>query len=139
MNFTSHNVQIIPFCKKHKYNKDKLIFEVLSSIEENEDEGFIRMNKEIVVYLKSNKKVCFDDLIKKIYTFRNLMMILLKRNVIVKKQTLKINDKEYELFDCDNHEIKVENENLRSQLIFRKVKYEDIGDFNHVLEKFNFI
>lgn len=72
---------------------------------------------------------------KKIYIFRNLMMILLKKNVIVKKQTLKINDKEYELFDCDNHEIK--NENLRSQLIFRKVKYEDIEDFNHVLEKFN--
>ena len=51
---------------------------------------------------------------KKIYIFRNLMMILLKKNVIVKKQTLKINDKEYELFDCDNHEIKRENENLRS-------------------------
>ena len=67
------------------------------------------------------------------------MMILLKKNVIVKKQTLKINDKEYELFDCDNHEIKRENENLRSQLIFRKVKYEDIEDFNHVLEKFNSI
>lgn len=74
---------------------------------------------------------------KKIYIFRNLMMILLKKNVIVKKQTLKINDKEYELFDCDNYEIKRENENLRSQLIFRKVKYEDIEDFNHVLEKFN--
>lgn len=64
-------------------------------------------------------------------------MILLKKNVIVKKQTLKINDKEYEVFDCDNHEIKRENENLRSQLIFRKVKYEDIEDLNHVLEKFN--
>ena len=112
---------------------------VYQSIEENEDEGFIRLNKEIVVYLKSNKKVCFDDVMKKIYTFRNLMMILLKRNVIVKKQTLKINEKEYELFDCDNHEIKRENENLRSQLIFRNVKYEDIEDFNHVLEKFNLI
>ena len=38
-----------------------------------------------------------------------LMMILLKKNVIVKKQTKKINDKEYELFDCDNHEIKGKN------------------------------
>ena len=137
VNFISNSVQIIPFCKEHKYNKDKLKFKVLSSIEENE--GFVRLNKEIVVDLKSNKKVHFDDAMKKIYIFRNLMMILLKKNVIVKKQTLKINDKEYELFDCDNHEIKRENENLRSQLIFRKVKYEDIEDFNHVLEKFNSI
>ena len=139
VNFISNSVQIIPFCKEHKYNKDKLKFKVLSSIEENEDEGFVMLNKEIVVDLKSNKKVHFDDAMKKIYIFRNLMMILLKKNVIVKKQTLKINDKEYELFDCDNHEIKRENENLRSQLIFRKVKYEDIEDFNHVLEKFNSI
>lgn len=65
VNFISNNVQIIPFCKEHKYNKDKLKFKVLSSIEENEDEGFVSLNKEIVVDLKSNKKVHFDDEMKK--------------------------------------------------------------------------
>ena len=139
VNFISNNVQIKSFCKEHKYNQDKLIFKVLSRIEENEDEGYVLLNKEIVVDLKNTKKICFDDTMKKIYFFRNLMMILLKRNVIVEKQTLKINEKEYRLFDCHNYEIKSENEELRSQLIYRKIKYEDIEDFNSVLEKFNLI
>lgn len=139
VDWISNKVQIMPFYKGHKYNKDKLNFEVLSRIEENEDEHFVKLDKEIVVDLESDRKVSFDDIIKKVYTFRNLMMILLKKDIIVKKQVFKINGKEYELFDCSNHEIKQEHESLRSQLIFRKVKYEDIEDFNNVLEKFNLI
>lgn len=139
IDWISQKVQIMPFYKEHKYSRNKVNFTVLSGIEENEDEYFVRLDKEIVVELKSDKKVHFDDMIEKIYFFRNLMMILLKKDIVVKKQILLINEKEYELFDCDNHEIKKENENLRSQLICRKVKYEDIEDFNNVLEKFNLV
>lgn len=139
VDFVAKGVQILPFCKEHKYLDDKMNFVVLSDIEENINEGFVKLSKKIVVDLKSNKKACLDDIIRKIYIFRNLMMILLKRNVIVKEQILKINDKECELHDCYNYEFAEKSENLKNQLIFRKVKYEDIEDFNNVLEKFNLI
>ncbi len=121
VDFVAKGVQILLFCKEHKYLDDKMNFVVLSDIEENINEGFVKLSKKIVVDLKSNKKACLDDIIRKIYIFRNLMMILLKRNVIVKEQILKINDKKCELLDCYNYELAEKSENLKNQLIFRKV------------------
>lgn len=89
--------------------------------------------------MECDKKVSFNEVMKKIYTFRNFMMILLKKDIVIKKQIFMLHEKEYELFDCDNYEIKQESESLRCQLEFRKIKYEDIEDFNNVLERFNLI
>lgn len=139
VDWISRKVQIMPFYKSHECNKEKLSFEMLSTIEENEDEYLVKLSKKIVVKLDFNKKVRIDDIIKRVYSFRNLMMILLKKDIGVKEQILEIDEKEYKLFDCNNYEIKKCDENLKEHLIFRKVKYEDIENFNNVLEKFNLI
>lgn len=139
IDWKKQEIQIISSCKMHEYNNEKLTFEMLSTIEENIDEYYVKLNKEIIVKLECAKKVNFEEMMKKIYTFRNLMMLLLKKDIMVKKQTLELDGKEYQVIDCNNYKINKCNEELKKHLIFRKVKYNDIENFDNILENFNFI
>ena len=112
---------------------------MLSTIEENIDEYYVKLNKEIIVKLECAKKVNFAEMMKKIYTFRNLMMVLLKKDIVVKEQILELDGEEYQVIDCNNYKINKCNEELKKHLIFRKVKYEDIENFDNILENFNLI
>ena len=139
IDWIKQKVQIIPSYKIHKFNNEKISFEMVSSIEENIDKCCVILNKKIIVKLECNKKVNFDEIMERIYTFKNLMMILLKKNIGIKEQILELNGKEYKLFDCDNYKINNGSEKLKEYLIFRKVRYEDIKNFDNVLEKFNIL
>ena len=70
---------------------------MLSTIEENIDEYYVKLNKEIIVKLECAKKVNFAEMMKKIYTFRNLMMVLLKKDIVVKEQILELDGEEYQV------------------------------------------
>lgn len=107
IDWIKQKVQIISSCKMHEYNNEKLRFEMLSTIEENIDEYYVKLNKEIIVKLECAKKVNFAEMMKKIYTFRNLMMVLLKKDIVVKEQILELDGEEYQVIDCNNYKINV--------------------------------
>lgn len=139
IDWIKQKVQIISSCKMHEYNNEKLRFDMLATIEENIDEYYVKLNKEIIVKLECARKVNFNEIMKKIYTFRNLMMILLKKDIAIKEQILELDGKEYQVIDCNNYKINKCNKDLKKHLIFRKVKYEDIENFDNILENFNLI
>lgn len=139
IDWIKQKVQIILSHKIHKFNNEKISFEMISSIEEDVDKYCVILSKKIIVKLECNRKVNFDEIMKKIYTFKNLMMILLKKDIGIKEQILELNGEEYKLFDCDNYKINKSNKSLKEYLVFRKVKYEDIEDFDNVLEKFTIL
>lgn len=139
IDWIKQKVQIISSCKMHEYNNEKLRFEMLSTIEENIDEHYVKLNKEIIVKLECAKKVNFAEMMKKVYIFRNLMMVLLKKDIVVKEQILELDGEEYKVIDCNNYKINKCNEELKKHLILKKVKYEDIENFDNILEKFNLI
>lgn len=114
---------------------DMQISMVFSCIEKQNDVSY-EINRENIVLFKQKRKINISDVLNNIYKFRNFLMILLKKAIIVEEQYIFINEERYRIFDCRNDEIVKINQALQTYLNHRCLKIEEISNISEICQNF---
>ncbi len=115
---------------------DDLIIMVNFSCKIEEHEESLVIKKETSVSFKNNKKINLKKVLDNIYKFRNFLMLLLKKGVIVEKQYVYFDGEKYQLLDCRNDFLIETNQELNMYLKHRCLKIEDIGNISEIYKKY---
>ena len=83
---------------------------------------------------KSSKNI--KKALDNIYRFRNFLILLLKRHVIVEKQYVYYDDKKFQLFDCYEEALNTNSPSLEEHLSHRCLKIENINNIGNMYEKY---
>ena len=102
---------------------------------EKEDNLFAIKRKTSVVF-KHNKKINISNVLENIYKFRNFLMILLKKAIVVEKQYVFLGNEKYCLFDCRNDKLIDVGKDLEEHLNQRCLKIEEIKNISEICQKF---
>lgn len=82
------------------------------------------------------KKQSIDKVLENIYEFRNFLVLILKKHVIVENQYIYINNEKYQLFDCIEENLNMHNKNLEDHLAHRCLKIESITNISEIYQNF---
>lgn len=108
---------------------------VFTCSEEIGDNLFAIKRKTFVVFNHS-KKINIASVLDNIYMFRNFLMVLLKKAIIVEKQYIFLENEKYCLFDCRNDVLIDIGKDLEEHLNHRCLKVEKIKNISEVCQKF---
>lgn len=97
---------------------------LLFTYSKNCDDNIFSISRKTLVKFEHDKKINIIKALENIYRFRNFLMILLKRSIVVKKQYVCFEGKKYCLFDCKNDELARINKSLEEHLNHRCLKIE---------------
>ena len=115
---------------------DDLIIMVNFSCRVEEHEESLTIKKEASVTFKNNKEINLKKALDNIYKFRNFLMLLLKKGVIVEKQYIYFGEEKYQLFDCRNEFLIETNQELNMHLKHRCLKIENISNISEIYKKY---
>lgn len=98
----------------------------------------IEINRVTEFNIKFIKELCMSEIIEKIYMFKNLLMILLKRNISVENIYLIVGLKKIELYDCFkiNHKSATSVKSDKT-LNHRCMKFEKLINIDEIFENFS--
>ena len=114
---------------------DMKISLVFSCSEKQNDISY-EINSENIVIFKQKRKINISDVLGNIYKFRNFLMVLLKKAIIVEEQYIFINEERYRIFDCRNDEMVIINQDLQIHLNHRCLKIEEISNISEICQNF---
>lgn len=109
---------------------------VIFTCSEKSNEFSYELERETIVSFKHKGKNNITQVLNNIYKFRNFLMILLKKAIIVERQYIYINKERYIVFDCRNDELIKVKEDLLIHLNHRCLKIEDISNLSEICQNF---
>lgn len=131
-----NSISITPIYKEYKMNDKTIIFDVLPSFVEKENNIKVTGIMRFTYVFKTEQNI--DDALQYVYLIKNLLMLLCKRNINVITQNINEDVKTYELIDCiTDKNIKMESQELIEHLNHRNgFKIEDLKNITLIIEKF---
>lgn len=83
-----------------------------------------------------SKKINILQMFENIYKFRNFLMILLKKGIIVHKQYVYFGNEKYQILDCRNDNIVKIGDDLEENLNHRCLKIESITNLDEIYKNY---
>lgn len=94
------------------------------------------IERKTIVSFENKTKINITEVLNNIYKFRNFLMVLLKKAIIVERQYIYINKERYIVFDCRNDELIKIKQDLSIHLNYRCLKIETISNLNEICQAF---
>ena len=114
LEWNASKVLINTISNKHSFNGNNI--NIFLGAKMKEHNHSFTVDRQEIIEFEINEKIDFCEMIKIIYKFRNLLMILLKKDIIVQKQFIIDNDNVFEIYDCNRNKEMVNNEKLKEHL-----------------------
>lgn len=133
--FLMKDIKIIPENNSYKIKSGIIEFNNYPSISEQSNCYTIKSNPIVSINYKSS--TTFNKNHTNIYKYRNLLMILLKKPIIINKYTISVNSAEHLVYEFGNTNLEIDLNELNEIVSHRRIKIENINNFADVLEKFN--
>lgn len=105
------------------------------SITEHKDTS-LTMKRNTNVVLNFQNKKSIGKSLDEIYKFRNFLVLLLKKHIVVQKQYVYYGDNKCQLFDCNDIILKVNSNELEEHLSHRCIKIEKLNNINEIYKLF---
>ena len=116
--------------------KDRKISLCFSCNCELGDNSFTIDRSTSVMFDHDKKKLNVAKVISNIYIFRNFLMLLLKKAIIVEKQFVFIGDEKCQLIDCRDDILPSVGKDLEEHLNHRCLKIKNISNLSEIFEAF---
>ena len=95
----------------------------------------LHIDRETRVSFSHKNNINISKVIENIYTFRNFLMIILKRKIDVKSLNIIIDDKSYSIYYCNDYD-KLENTEILEHLNHECLKIEQIENISQIYKNF---
>jgi len=115
---------------------DNMQISMIFTCSEEIGDNLFAIKRKTFVIFNHNKKINIASVLDNIYMFRNFLMILLKKAIIVEKQYIFLGNEKYCLFDCRNDVLIDIGKDLEEHLNHRCLKIEEIKNISEICQKF---
>ncbi len=135
INFKTMNYKATP--ANYKINTNNLTININFGCSMSHTDNIFKIIRNSNVSFESVKKNNVNQVLKNIYVFRNFLVLILKKGIIVEKQYVYYENEKYQIFDCGNHDVFKETGELEDHLNHRCLKAENIKNLTDIYVKFN--
>lgn len=131
----NNSMGINNFYKEYNLDFGKLI--IFKNYTFKEKSNLFTMDNDILFKFDLNKSVSYNELIEIIYTFRNLLMIIGKRNINISSLYVEIDNRKYVFLDCfKEYNYSPINSIYENYLNHRVLTLCDINNFDKFINNF---
>ena len=131
----NENVKFNNYVKSYNLSFGKITIYRLFSFAHKSNE--FKMNDDIAFNIKFNSAITYTEVIEKVYSFRNLLMIFGRRYLNVVNMFITNKEKEYRIIDCykeyNHHPI---NNNYREYLDHHTLTLKCLKDFPQLINRY---